>query len=96
MNVSRPDRIKAHLLICFISLVIIRLIQKRTGFKHSIEKLIEAMNNVSCSHEGGNLYLFDYRSNVTDDLAEAFGMDFSKLRLTRAEIKKNIGNAKKL
>jgi len=91
---SRDDRIKAHLLICFISLVIVRLIQKRIAFKHSPEKLIEAMNDISCSHEGGNLFLFDYRSDVADDLAAAFGLDFSMLRLTRAEIKKNIGAAK--
>jgi hypothetical protein len=92
---SREDHIKAHLLICFISLVIVRLIQKRTAFKHSPEKLIEAMNNISCSLEGGNLYLFDYRSGITDDLGNAFGLDFSMLRLTRAEIKKNIGGVKK-
>lgn len=93
--VSTPDHIKAHLLTCYISLVILRLIQKRTGFKYSPEKLIEAMNNVSCSHEGGNLYLFDYSSDVADDLAKAFGVDFSMMRLTREEIKKNIGEVKK-
>jgi len=92
---SRKDRIKAHLLICFISLVIVRLIQKRTQFAHSPEKLIEAMNNISCSLEAGNLYLFDYRSDVADDLGKAFGLDFSMLRLTRSEIKKNIGKVKK-
>ena len=91
---SRKDRIKAHFLICFISLVIVRLIQKKTGFKHSPEKLINAMNALSCSHEGGNLYLFDYRSEVSDALGEAFGLDFTRQRLTRAEIKKNIGEAK--
>jgi len=92
---SRKDRIKAHFLICFISLVIVRLIQKRTEHKHTPEKLIEAMNGLSCSHEGGNLFLFDYRSDVTDDLGKAFGIDFTRQRLTRAEIKKNIGAAKK-
>ena len=92
--VSRKDRIRAHFLTCFISLVIVRLIQKKTGFKHSSEKLIEAMNRLSCSHEGGNLFLFDYRSDVSDDLGKAFGLDFTKQRLTRGEIKKNIGEAK--
>jgi transposase len=93
---SREERIRAHLLICYISLVIVRLIQKRTGYKHSPEKLIKAMNDVSCSHEGGNLYLFDHRCNVSDDLAQAFGLDFSMQRLTRAQIKKNIGAVKKV
>ena len=92
---SRVDRIKAHFLTCFIALVIVRLIQKRTGNKYSIKKLVEALNNISCSYEGGNLYLFDYRSEIADDLGEAFGIDFTKQRLTRAEIKKNIGVVKK-
>jgi transposase len=91
---SRKDRIRAHFLVCFISLAIVRLIQKRTKYRHSPEKLIDAMNSLSCSHEGGNLYLFDYRSEVSDDLGEAFGLDFTKQRLTRAEIKKNIGAVK--
>jgi transposase len=92
---SRKDRIKAHFLICFISLVIVRLIQKRTGNKHSPAKLVEALNDISCSYEGGNLFLFDYRSDVSDDLGKAFGIDFTMQRLTRAEIKKNIGSVKK-
>ena len=92
---SREDRIRAHFLVCYIALVIVRLVQKRTGFKHSPEQLIAAMNGISCSHEGGNLFLFDYRSGVTDDLGEAFGLDFTMQRLTRAEIKKNLGAAKK-
>ena len=92
---SREDRIKAHFLICFISLVIIRLIQKRTGYKYTPESIIEAMNNISCSPEGRNLFLFDYRSDISDDLGTAFGIDFSRERLTRQEIKKNIGDVKK-
>lgn len=91
---SRKDRIKAHFLTCFISLVIVRLIQKATNHAYSPEKLIEAMNQISCAHEGGNLYLFNYRSDISDALGAAFGIDFTKLRLTRSEIKKNIADVK--
>ena len=93
--VSREDRIKAHFLICYIALVIMRLIQKHTDYKHSPEELAKAMNEISCSCEGGNLFLFDHRCDISDDLGEAFGIDFTLLRLTRAEIKKNLGNVKK-
>jgi transposase len=92
---SREERIRSHFLICFISLVIVRLIQKGVGYKHSPAKLIDAMNSISCSHESENLFLFDYRSDVSDDLGEAFGFDFSKKRFTRKEIKINLGDAKK-
>lgn len=95
VHMSRPDRIKAHFLTCFISLTILRLIQKKTGYEHSAEQLIKAMNSISCSHEGGNLYLFDYQSEVSDALGKAFGIDFSMLRLTRGEIKKNLAAVKK-
>ena len=93
--VSREDHIKAHFLICYIALVIIRLIQKRTNHKHTPEDLIEAMNNISCTHESENLFIFDYRSDITDSIGDAFGIDFTMQRLTRKEIKKNIGDAKK-
>jgi transposase len=93
---SRHDRIHGHFLTCYVALVIIRLIQKNTGFRHSAAKLREAMNNISCSNESENLYLFDYRSDISDELGRAFGVDFTKTRLTRAEIKKNLGDAKKI
>jgi transposase len=96
---SRDDRIKAHFLTCYISLVVIRLIQKivreKVGVDYSPEALAEAMNNISCINESNNLFQFYYRSDATDHLGEAFGLDFTLERLTRAEIKKNLGDAKK-
>jgi len=92
---SREERIRSHFMTCYISLVILRLIQKETDSKYSATKLIEAMNNISCSNEAENLFLFDYRSCVTDDLGKAFGIDFTKKRMTRKEIKKNLGSVKK-
>jgi Transposase len=91
---SRHDRIRAHFLTCFISLVIVRLIQKKTEHAYSSQELIETMRDIACSHEGGNLYLFDHQSEIANALGEAFDLDFSMLRLTRAEIRKNIGAVK--
>jgi len=91
---SRKERIDAHFLICFICMVIIQLIRKRTDYQYSPAKLIEAMNNISCTNEAENLYLFDYRSDISDKLGEAFDLNLALERLTRSEIKKNLGNAK--
>lgn len=54
---QRDDRINAHLLSCFISLVIMRLLQKKTGRQYSSEKIIECLNKISCSLEQDNLSL---------------------------------------
>jgi transposase len=91
---SIQERINAHILVCFISLVIIRLIQKKTGKRYSAQAISDELNRISCSQEEGNIYLFDYRSEVTDALSEAFGLDFTRKRLTLDSIKKVSAKAK--
>ena len=95
VNVSREDRINAHVLTCFISLVILRLIQKKTDYRFTPEQIITCLNKISCSHEHTNLYLFDYRSNISDCIGEAFGIDFTQKRLRLSEIKNILASSKK-
>lgn len=85
--VSREDRINAHVLTCFISLVILRLIQKKTGYMFTPEQITTCLKNISCSLEHENTYLFDYRSNISDEIGKAFGINFTKRRLRLNEIK---------
>ena len=93
--VSREDRIQSHFLICFISLVISRILQRRLGNKYCVTKIIESLRNVSCSHSNENLYLFDYRDDVTDAIGEVLGIDFTKKYMKLGEIKKILGEVKK-
>jgi len=93
--VSREDRINAHVLSCFISLVIVRLIQKKTGFMFTPEQIATCLNSISCSLEHENIYLFDYRTHISDKIGEAFGIDFTKKRLRLNEIKKILAASKK-
>ena len=93
--VSREDRIGAHFLTCFISLVIIRIIQKKLGRRYSAEKIIECLNNISCSNEQDNIYLFDYRSELSDAIGNVLGIDFTRKRLRLADIKNILATSKK-
>jgi transposase len=93
--VSREDRIGAHFLTCFIALVIIRLIGKETNHKYPAEKIISCLNNISCSNEQDNLYLFDYRSEISDAIGDALGIDFKRKRLRLGEIKNILAESKK-
>ena len=92
--VSLEDHINAHMLTCFIALVIIRLIQKKTGYSYTPSQIAEALNNISCSLEHENFYLFDFRSEVSDAIGEAFGIDFTKRRLTLNKIKNILATTK--
>jgi len=93
--VSREERISAHFLTCFIALVIIRLIQKLTDRRYSAEKIVQCLNRISCSHEQDNIYLFNYRSEMSDDIGSKLGIDFTRKRLQLAEIKNILAKCKK-
>jgi len=93
--VSREDRINAHMLTCFISLVILRLIQKKTNYAFTPEQIITTLNNISCSLDFENIYLFDCRNEITEAIGKAFDIDFTKRRLELNKIKNILANAKK-
>lgn len=93
--VSLQDHINAHFLTCFISLTIMRIIQKKTGKLYSAEKIVECLNRISCSNEHENIYLFDYRSKISDVIGEALEIDFTNKRLRLGDIKKILARAKK-
>jgi transposase len=95
VHVSREDRINAHVLTCFISLVILRLIQRETDYKFTPEQIVTCLKKISCSLENENIYLFDYRTEISDEIGKAFGIDFSKRRLFLNEIKNILASAKK-
>jgi transposase len=93
--VSREDRIGAHFLTCFIALMIIRLIQKTTNRRFSAEKIVSCLNNITCSNEQDNLYLFNYRSEISDMIGNKLGIDFTAKRLRLGEIKNILAENKK-
>ena len=92
---STEDHIEAHFLICFISLVIAKLLEKRLGHKYSITAILQSLERSSCSLMEQNLYLFDYFDDVLRALTKTFNIDFRKKYRTLKEIKKIVGDTKK-
>lgn len=96
VNVRTDEHINAHFLICFISLVIARLIEIRLKNKYPIDNIISTLRSIECSHLNANHYLFDYIDEIADDLNAEFNVDFGKKIMTLGEIKKNFGMVKKI
>ena len=92
--VQSKEHINAHFLSCFIALTILRLIQKETNKEFSPGKIIDCLNKIECINEHENIFLFGYRSPLSDHLGKVFGIDFSKKRLTLAAIKNILANVK--
>ena len=89
--VERNGLINAHFLSCFIALVIARLLEKKMDYAFPLSRIIDTMNKISCSLEDENLYLFDYRNEISD----AIGVNFSQKRRRLSDIKNILANCKK-
>ena len=92
---STESHIRAHFLVCYVALLAMRLMQLDTGRRYSAAQISEALAGVTGHLMDRNLYLFDYRTNLTDELAEAVGIDLSRQVLTRGQIRSIMADVKK-
>jgi transposase len=68
------DRIKAHFMTCFISLILYRLLEKKLGYKYTCHEIITQLRDMNFLEIKGAGYVPTYtRTDFTDDLHEAFG-----------------------
>ena len=93
--VSRHDHIEAHFLICFVALVLARLVEKKLNGNYAVPKILESIRRSSCSLLEQNLYLFDYYDQVLADIGDAMDIDFSRKYRTLGDIKKIFAGSKK-
>lgn len=101
--VRREDRIKAHFLTCYISLLVYRLLEKELGSEYTCEQILQTirgMNITRLSKDSG--YIPSYmRTDITDALHKVFGFrtdyEFISRSSMRSIIKvtKNIKKQKK-
>lgn len=71
---QRDDRIKAHFLICFIALMIYRILEKQLGEKYTCEEIIKTLREMDVRKVGEHGYIPNYmRTALTDALHENAG-----------------------
>ena len=88
INVRLEEHIDAHFLICFISLVIIRLLQSDINNKYTIKNILEKIKDFKCTHETGNLYKFIGYKPEIQYLNKKLELNLDKKYDTRENIKK--------
>lgn len=71
----RKDRITAHLLTCFLSLYIYRILEKKIGEEYTCSQLLYTLKDMMLTKAPDNIgYIPSYtRTEVTDTLHETFG-----------------------
>ncbi len=70
---SREDRIKAHFLTCFLSLVIFRYLEKKLDEKYTVTQIIDTLKNYELKNEHIGYSPIYMRNDLTDLLHEVFG-----------------------
>ena len=71
---QRDDRIRAHFLTCFISLMIYRILEKQLGEKHTCGEIISTLRNMDMRQLEDHGYIPNYkRTDLTDALHENAG-----------------------
>ena len=88
INVRLEDHIDAHFLICFIGLVIVRILQTEIANKYTLKNLLEKMKNFKCTYTVGNLYKFIGYKPEIQYLNKRLRINLDMKYKTREEIKK--------
>ena len=86
---SRDDRITAHFTTCFLSLVILRFLEKMLDEKYTTSKIIDCLREMNFTESIGNGYIPTYtRTDLTDNLHEKFGFRTDYQITTKTNLKK--------
>jgi len=79
--------IKAHFLICYIALTIVRLIQYDTHYAYSVEQIIDEIRSMNGVHLEDNWWRFYHRTDLSDALGATVGVDLTRKNMRLKDIK---------
>lgn len=71
---SRDDRITAHFIICFMALVVYRLLEKKLGEQYTCSEIVQGLRDMNFYEVKGEGFIPTYtRTDFTDSLHDVFG-----------------------
>ena len=96
--VRRDDRIKAHFMTCYISLLIYRLLEKKIGDNHTSHQIIETLRSMQMTLlSTASGYIPSYqRTELTDRLHKTFGFRTDYEFITKSSMRTIIKETKQL
>ena len=95
MYVSRKDRINAHFLTCFISLLLVRILEHELNHEFSSEQIITSLNKANVVELNSTTFKTLYYDKVLKELKDETGIDFGMNVYRRAALRKIFAKTKK-
>ena len=86
--VQREDRIRAHFLVCFLSLLCYRLLEKKLGNKYTCRAILDTLKDMNFAQIEDQGFMPVYtRSKLTDDLHKSCGFRTDYQFITKSAMK---------
>lgn len=81
--VRRNDHIEGHFLVCFVALLISRILENKLEGKHSIRSIQNSLKTATCREITSGIYSLNKQDIVFRDIEKAFGvsLDFQNVRI---------------
>ncbi|MBR3315344.1 MAG: IS1634 family transposase [Atopobiaceae bacterium] len=82
-----PEHIRAHFLTCYLALLIVRHSQRALPSHPGAKALLEEMRALDCSFAEDGWWLFDHRSDLTDEIFALVGEEAPRKWMRTSDIK---------
>lgn len=94
--VRTDNRIQAHFMTCFLSLILFRYLEKELNYKYTCEDILDTLRGMNFLTVSGEGYIPTYtRTELTDSLHEAFGFRTDYQIVSQKQMKKIFRDTKK-
>lgn len=95
IHVSTQEHIESHFLICFLALLILRLLEKDIENNLGYKEIIHGIKEFSGTFLDQNYYMFDYYDKSIEEFGRVMETDLSNRFKSRKDIKNIIAKSKK-
>lgn len=94
--VRTDQRIQAHFMTCFLSLILLRYLEKKLGYQYTCEEILNTLRGMKFLAVAGEGYIPTYtRTDLTDALHEAFGFRTDYQIVSEKQMKKIFRDTKR-
>jgi len=81
--VRNIDHVEGHFLVCFIALLISRILEMKLDNKYSVKRIQKTLKNATCRKIGSGLYSLNKQNELFRSIEKEFNisLDYSKVRI---------------
>ena len=76
--VRNEPSIEAHFLSCFVALLILRLLEKKTGSRIPVRTIVESLRKADLAELSNGTYMNTYCDNVISDIGKALDLQLDR------------------